>query len=71
MSPSFHAGDSHNEKPDNYIFEYFFPRLKLSINYDKNGLGCILGDFFKTSSSYPGGSKQIAANFDFAQEAQN
>jgi hypothetical protein len=31
-----------------------FPRLWLSVNFDKNGLDYILGYFFKNSSGHPG-----------------
>jgi hypothetical protein len=30
-----------------HIFGYFIQRLILCINYDKNGTGYVLGDFFK------------------------
>jgi hypothetical protein len=32
---------------------HFFRLQKLSINYNKNGLGYILGDFFTNSSGHP------------------
>jgi hypothetical protein len=36
------------------IWTTFFPRKKLCINFDKSGLGYILGDFFTNSSGHPG-----------------
>jgi hypothetical protein len=34
------------------FLDYFFSRKKLCINFDKNGLGYILGDFFTNSSGH-------------------
>jgi hypothetical protein len=36
-----------------HIFGYFFPRIRLSINFDKNGLGYTLGHFFENASGHP------------------
>jgi hypothetical protein len=36
-----------------YIFGYFFRRLRLCINNDKNVWGYILGDFRSNSSGHP------------------
>jgi hypothetical protein len=34
-------------------------KIKLCIDYEKNGLGYILGDFFTTSSGHPGSKHQV------------
>jgi hypothetical protein len=34
-------------------FGILFPNFRLCINFDKNGLGYILGDFFANSSGHP------------------
>jgi hypothetical protein len=36
------------------IFGLFFKRKKLLINFVKNGLGYVLGDFFTNSPGHPG-----------------
>jgi hypothetical protein len=39
-----------------HIFSYVFPQTKWCIDFDTNGLGYILGDFFANSSSgHPAG----------------
>jgi hypothetical protein len=42
---------------------YFFTRAKLCINFDKNELGYIFGDFFANSSGDPVLIAQLSVNF--------
>jgi hypothetical protein len=35
------------------MFGLLFPQLIICINFDKKGLGYILGDFFTNSSGHP------------------
>jgi hypothetical protein len=37
---------------ENYIFVLFFPQYRIRDNFDKNGLGYILGDVFTNSSGH-------------------
>jgi hypothetical protein len=43
------------------LLGYFFPRKNLCINFDKNGLGYILGHFYTNATDHPGykAGKQI------------
>jgi hypothetical protein len=41
--------------------DYFFPQLCLCINFDKNGLGNILGEFLTKSSGHPGSEGKFKA----------
>jgi hypothetical protein len=45
----------------NPIFVYFFPRKKSSINFDKDVLGYILGDFIASSSDHPDKLSPVSA----------
>jgi hypothetical protein len=47
-----HQGEQIGRKLPKF-FCHFFPRLRLCINFDKNGLGYILGDFITSSSGHP------------------
>jgi hypothetical protein len=55
---------------------YFFPQLWLCINFGKNGLGYILGDFFTNSSGHldhlPNRAKwaEPAFNWDWERKEQ-
>jgi hypothetical protein len=52
-----------NDKSGPHFWATFLPRLRLCINFDKNLLGYILGDFFPANSSGHPDGKPVEALF--------